>query len=385
MLAMPERPDVLVRQAPPVPHGRRTSSLQRRRSMRSSSNGAACGCVRWCVTTCVSRCGAGAAPSSSTTSSSTPRTGRRRAAIAWTTLLRARAIENQALLRRRESRGRRRQRASRMPATAWCSISPGSRCSSSTTTPQVITVPLDLRGLRAWRDKFPAHLDADAFTLEYMKKPTLVNHPPDVSPPPGNLPVIAPIYQSVKYEFETVDDTLRMLRGETPGYFYMRASNPTTRQLELTLAAAAGPRRLPGHRLGRQRHRADAASALTKQGDHILCLRRNLRADAQHHPPAAGALRRRAHHAVDRGPGRHRKRAGHAPDAPGDLREPDQSRSPRWRTSSGWWSWRIGTARSRSSTTPSRVSTSTVNTRSICSCTASPSTPRARATSWAAR
>jgi cystathionine beta-lyase/cystathionine gamma-synthase len=28
-----------------------------------------------------------------------------------------------------------------------------------------------------------------------------------------------------------------MLRGETPGYFYMRASNPTTRQLELTLAA----------------------------------------------------------------------------------------------------------------------------------------------------
>jgi hypothetical protein len=27
-------------------------------------------------------------------------------------------------------------------------------------------VPLDLDGLRAWRDKFPAHLDADAFILE---------------------------------------------------------------------------------------------------------------------------------------------------------------------------------------------------------------------------
>ena len=47
-----------------------------------------------------------------------------------------------------------------------------------------------------------------------MKKPTLVNHPPDVSPPPGNRPVTAPIYQSVKFEFETVDDTLKMLRGE---------------------------------------------------------------------------------------------------------------------------------------------------------------------------
>ncbi len=32
--------------------------------------------------------------------------------------------------------------------------------------PQVVTVPLDLEAARGWRDKFPAHLDADAFTLE---------------------------------------------------------------------------------------------------------------------------------------------------------------------------------------------------------------------------
>jgi predicted amidohydrolase len=31
---------------------------------------------------------------------------------------------------------------------------------------QVKTVALDLEALHAWRDKFPAHLDADAFTLE---------------------------------------------------------------------------------------------------------------------------------------------------------------------------------------------------------------------------
>jgi predicted amidohydrolase len=29
----------------------------------------------------------------------------------------------------------------------------------------IATVDLDLEALRAWRDKFPAHLDADAFTL----------------------------------------------------------------------------------------------------------------------------------------------------------------------------------------------------------------------------
>jgi len=102
-----------------------------------------------------------------------------------------------------------------------------------------------------------------------MKKPTLVNHPPDVSPPPGNQPVIAPIYQSVKYEFETVDDTLRMLRGEKPGYFYMRASNPTTRQLELTVAQLQGRDDCLATASGVNAI-AQTLIALTKAGDHIL-------------------------------------------------------------------------------------------------------------------
>jgi methionine-gamma-lyase len=103
-----------------------------------------------------------------------------------------------------------------------------------------------------------------------MKKRTLVNHPPETSPPPGNLPVIAPIYQSVKYEFESVDDTLRMLRGETPGYFYMRASNPTTRQLELTLAQLQGRDDCLATASGVNAI-AQTLLGLTKQGDHILC------------------------------------------------------------------------------------------------------------------
>jgi cystathionine beta-lyase/cystathionine gamma-synthase len=102
-----------------------------------------------------------------------------------------------------------------------------------------------------------------------MKKPTIVNHPPDVAPPPGNLPVIAPIYQSVKFEFETVDETLRMLRGEKPGYFYMRASNPTTRQLELTLAALQGRDDCLATASG-VNSIAQTLIALTKTGDHVL-------------------------------------------------------------------------------------------------------------------
>jgi len=102
-----------------------------------------------------------------------------------------------------------------------------------------------------------------------MKKPTLVNHPPDVSPPPGNQPVIAPIYQSVKYEFESIDDTLRMLRGDAPGYFYMRASNPTTRQLELTLAQLQGRDDCLATASGVNAI-AQTLISLTRAGDHIL-------------------------------------------------------------------------------------------------------------------
>src|ERR1044072_2548247 len=102
-----------------------------------------------------------------------------------------------------------------------------------------------------------------------MKKPTLVNHPPDVSPPPCNQPVIAPIYQSVKYEFDTVDETLRMLRGEKPGYFYMRASNPTTRQLELTLTALQGRDDCLATASGVNAI-AQTLIALTRTGDHLL-------------------------------------------------------------------------------------------------------------------
>ena len=103
-----------------------------------------------------------------------------------------------------------------------------------------------------------------------MKPATLVNHPPAVPVPPDNTPLVAPIHKSVKFEFENVDETLKNLRGERPGFFDQRRSNPTTRQLELTLAAlqgradclvcASGVGAINGTLL-----------ALTRAGDHVLC------------------------------------------------------------------------------------------------------------------
>jgi cystathionine beta-lyase/cystathionine gamma-synthase len=103
-----------------------------------------------------------------------------------------------------------------------------------------------------------------------MKKSSRVNHPPAIELPPGNHPLVAPIYQSVKFEFASAADTEEYLRGGRPGFYYSRASNPTTRQLELLLAelqerddclvSASGMGAV-----------AQTLLALTGAGDHIIC------------------------------------------------------------------------------------------------------------------
>ena len=102
-----------------------------------------------------------------------------------------------------------------------------------------------------------------------MDKFTRLIHPPDVLLPEGNRPVVAPIFQSVKFEFETVEETVGNWRGERPGFNYLRSGNPNARQLELTLAQLQGrdDGLVCATGIG-----AIAATllALTKQGDHIL-------------------------------------------------------------------------------------------------------------------
>jgi cystathionine beta-lyase/cystathionine gamma-synthase len=103
-----------------------------------------------------------------------------------------------------------------------------------------------------------------------VKDTTRVNHPPVVELAADNRAVVPPIYQSVKFEFDSLDETERFFRGERPGFFYTRASNPTTRQLELLLAQLQGREDCLVCASG-----VGAISqtllALTKQGDHIIC------------------------------------------------------------------------------------------------------------------
>ncbi len=102
-----------------------------------------------------------------------------------------------------------------------------------------------------------------------MKDPTLVNHPPEISVPEDNRPLVAPIYQSVKFTFDDVDATLEHERGQRSGYFYSRLSNPTLRQLELTLAQLQGRDACLLTASGVAAVNL-AMLALCKQGDHII-------------------------------------------------------------------------------------------------------------------
>lgn len=102
-----------------------------------------------------------------------------------------------------------------------------------------------------------------------MKDSTRLNHPPAVGVPPDNRPLVAPIYQSVKFTFDDVAETERQSRGERDGFQYSRVSNPTLRQLELTLAQLQGREDCLLTASGVAAVNL-AVLALCKQGDHVI-------------------------------------------------------------------------------------------------------------------
>jgi cystathionine beta-lyase/cystathionine gamma-synthase len=103
-----------------------------------------------------------------------------------------------------------------------------------------------------------------------MKKRTRVCHPPSLDPAIDNRALVSPLYQSVKFDFPTVAETLRNLRGDRDGYFYSRSANPTTRQLEMTLAELQGREEAVVCASGVGAI-AQTLLALLSQGDHVLC------------------------------------------------------------------------------------------------------------------
>jgi cystathionine beta-lyase/cystathionine gamma-synthase len=102
-----------------------------------------------------------------------------------------------------------------------------------------------------------------------MKKRTRVTHQRDVAVPPDNRPLVAPIYQSVKFTFDDVAETQKYFRREREGFYYSRVSNPTLRQLELALADLQGRDAclLTGSGIASI---SSTLLALLKSGDHVI-------------------------------------------------------------------------------------------------------------------
>src|SRR5690606_3352054 len=107
--------------------------------------------------------------------------------------------------------------------------------------PDVALVPArpERRAVRSERDPAPARHDPSrrrSRSLGYpMKRDTRVNHPPEITLPDGNRPLVTPIHRSVKFTYPTIEDSLRP-EARLSGFEYTRDSNPTTRELELLCA-----------------------------------------------------------------------------------------------------------------------------------------------------
>lgn len=65
---------------------------------------------------------------------------------------------------------------------------------------------------------------------------TRLVHPPEVELPEGNKPLVRPIHQSVKYTPSSMSQFRAIMAKRGEGFLYSRISNPTVRELELSLA-----------------------------------------------------------------------------------------------------------------------------------------------------
>lgn len=98
---------------------------------------------------------------------------------------------------------------------------------------------------------------------------TRLQHPPEVEIPADNRPLNLPIQQNVKWTLPTVEETLRVARGERPGYFYSRLNNPGTQQLGAMLAELQGRDDCLTAASGISAI-AQLLLALTRSGDHVV-------------------------------------------------------------------------------------------------------------------
>jgi cystathionine beta-lyase/cystathionine gamma-synthase len=117
-----------------------------------------------------------------------------------------------------------------------------------------------------------------------MKLRTRIHHPRPTGLPQGNSPLAFPIYQSVKFELDSLAETERAWAGKSDAYHYSRVANPTVRDLERILAELQGREDCVAVGTGIAAV-ASTLIALLSAGDHVLSF-------AEGYGPTRGLLKR---------------------------------------------------------------------------------------------
>lgn len=73
-----------------------------------------------------------------------------------------------------------------------------------------------------------------------MKFDSKLIHQPQLTLRGSNRPLVSPVYHSVKYTADTIEELQQVFASDGTGFVYSRVGNPTVRQLELVLADAQG-------------------------------------------------------------------------------------------------------------------------------------------------
>ncbi|MCB0352928.1 MAG: aminotransferase class I/II-fold pyridoxal phosphate-dependent enzyme [Bdellovibrionales bacterium] len=103
-----------------------------------------------------------------------------------------------------------------------------------------------------------------------MRPRTVLQHLPPVEVPSDNRPLVAPVYQSVKFTLSSLEEVEALFSGNRAGFMYSRVSNPTGELLIRTLASLQ--QRAAGELFSSGVAALSAVLfALLKSGDHAVC------------------------------------------------------------------------------------------------------------------
>ncbi len=126
-----------------------------------------------------------------------------------------------------------------------------------------------------------------------MKQPSFATravHAGERAPRPDFTPVATPIYTSVGYLYENMDDADAVLGSQRPGYVYARYTTPTLAAFEQAVASLENAPAAQAYASGMAAIHAALLAAVRSVGFDDVCITSALQLTAEGQPSAQGLL-----------------------------------------------------------------------------------------------